>query len=125
MTLLQAPAQATEGGPCQGRWHTQAQNARGIRCVWHRFDPGYGGTPKALDVARCESGLNPRAYGNGNGGLFQHRLSLWPGRFHNFIERHPLRDSWGLSASVYSGRTNAIVTALMVRRSSWSAWSCA
>jgi hypothetical protein len=86
---------------------------------------GYGGVDKALDVARCESGLNPDAYGSGNAGLFQHKVRYWPGRYHHFIERNRLRRTWGLSESVYSGRTNAIVTALMVRRAGWGPWSCA
>lgn len=80
---------------------------------------------KALDVARCESGLNPDAYGNGNAGLFQHNLRYWSGRYERFIEGNKLRSTWGLSASAYSGRTNAIVTALMVRRGGWGPWSCA
>lgn len=96
-----------------------------IRCVWRRFEPGYGGVPKALSVARCESGFRPDAVGGDNLGLFQHKARYWPVRFHNLIERFPLRRSWGLSPSAFNGRTNAIVTALYVRRWGWSAWSCA
>ena len=114
-------------GPCADYdWNGgAAEMRRAIRCVWARFEPGEGGAPKAISVAECESGLDPDAYGNGNAGLFQHRVRYWPGRFERFITDNDLRSTWGLSLSVYSGRTNAIVTALMVRRSgSWSAWAC-
>jgi hypothetical protein len=94
----------------------------GIRCVFGRFDPDQ--TATAIRVARCESGFNPDAYGNGNGGIYQHRLVYWPGRYENLIADHDRRSTWGLSSSVYSGRTNAIVTALYQRRYGWTAWSC-
>ena len=116
-------AHATESGPCAGHWQTQHQVKQGIRCVFARWETE-GGIRKALDVARCESGFRPDAVGGDNWGLFQHRASLWDSRFTRYIERNTRRSSWGLSPSAFSGRTNAIVTALYVRAHSWSAWSC-
>jgi hypothetical protein len=120
--LIQAPAAAQEG-PCTGPWQSKAQVARGIRCVWERFDAGP--VRKALEVARCESGLDPHADGGASEGLYQHIKTYWPSRFAHYIMRHPRRSSWGLSASIWSGRSQAIVTALMTRRGGWGPWSCA
>ena len=90
-------ASAAEG-PCTGyQWHRPKGVARMIRCVWPRFDVGHGGPAKALSVGRCESGLRWDAYGNGNGGVYQHRLVYWPGRYDSLIDGNPLRRSWGLS----------------------------
>lgn len=124
VAFLPARAGASEG-PCTGDWSSDRQVARGIRCVWDRFHPGHGGTPAALRVARCESGLEPNAYYLGNGGLFQHKVRLWPERYRTLVLAFPSRRAWGLGSSVYDGRTNAIVTALFVRRyGGWGAWSC-
>lgn len=124
LVLPATPARATDG-PCDGRWRSQHDVARGIRCVWTRFNVGRGGARKALDVARCESGLNPEADGGTYEGLFQHSSRYWRERYANLIEHHRLRRSWDLPKTVFDGRTNSIVTALMVRRNGWGAWSCA
>jgi hypothetical protein len=118
---------ANRGGPCDEiRWKRGTEEViRLIRCVWRRFEPGHGGVRTALAVARCESGLNPEADGGSSEGLFQHQARYWPGRYDRLIASHDLRSSWGLSPSIWNGRTQAIVTALMVRRAGWSAWSCA
>ena len=122
--MIPLPARAAEG-PCTGfQWRRPPEVARMIHCVWPRFDVGHGGPRKAVRVARCESGLRWDAYGNGNGGVFQHRLVYWPGRYDSFIGSNPLRRSWGLGESVYNARTNVIVSALYVRRLGWSAWTC-
>jgi hypothetical protein len=93
--------------------------------VWDRFDVGWGGAPKAIAVATCESALYPGAVGGDNLGLFQHKARYWPGRFSLLIEQNRLRRTWHLSASPFDARTNAIVTALYVRRfGGWWAWSC-
>ena len=123
--MIPLPAKAAEG-PCTGyEWKRPPEVARMIRCVWPRFHVRHGGPRKALSVGRCESGLRWDAYGNGNGGVFQHRLVYWPSRYRYYIERNRLRRSWGLPGSVYSARTNVIVTALMVRRGGWGSWACA
>jgi hypothetical protein len=124
LTLQAQPALAQDG-PCTGRWNTHRQVRQGIECVWDRFDPGYGGAAKAIDVASCESGLNPEADGGASEGLFQHMQQYWPTRFTHYIERHTLRSTWGLSPSIWSGRSQAVVTALMVRRGGWGPWTCA
>ena len=79
---------------------------------------------KALDVARCESGLNPDATGGPNQGLWQFNVNYWPQRYANLIADHDLRSTWGLRDSPYSARTSSIVAALTVRRGGWGIWAC-
>ena len=124
--LLTGPTAPT--GPCADHdWNGGTRDMRrAIGCVWDRFD--MSDRAKAVSVAECESGLNPNAGrrdGDGYGGLYQHAKVFWAGRFKRFITDHDLRSTWGLSPSIWNGRTQAIVTALMVRRSSWQPWSCA
>lgn len=86
-----------------------------IRCAARRW-PVPGGPDKALDVARCESGFEPDAYGNGNGGVYQQRLTYWPDRARR----------WGFRGyRVYNGRANVIVSVRMAHAVGWSPWSCA
>ena len=86
-----------------------------IKCAARRWDsPGTPG--KAIEVARCESNLNPEARNpNGYGGLYQQAVSYWPDR----------ADRWGQpDRSVYNGRANVIVSVRMAAASgSWSAWA--
>lgn len=113
-------------GPCRGYDPTrQGQVGALIRCSWERFDPGHGGPAKALSVARCESALDPWADGGSVAGLFQHQHRYWPGRYATLVRAFPLRRSWGLSPSIWSARTQAIVSAIMVRRGGWGPWTCA
>ena len=123
LNLSLAQAQDKDG-PCTGRWVTPKEVVAGIACVWDRFDPGYGGVSKALDVARCESGLNPDATGGPNQGLWQFNVNYWPKRYANLIADHDLRSTWGLRDTPYSGRTSSIVAALTVRRGGWGIWAC-
>lgn len=93
-----------------------------IECVWDRFnldDPQH-----AKSVAWCESRYNPHAVNGDYKGLYQHDVDYWDKRFHDKIKTHTLRNSWDLSPSIWNARTQAIVTALMVRTGSWSPWSC-
>ncbi len=86
-----------------------------IKCAARRWDSP-GAPDKAIEVARCESNLNPRALNpNGYGGLFQQALHYWPGR----------ADRWGQpDRSVYNGRANIIVSLRMAAAmNSWSAWA--
>jgi hypothetical protein len=110
-------------GPCDFHWHTAYYEngstwgvRRIIRCAARRWDVS---VTTALRVARCESGFRPDAYGNGNAGVFQHRLAYWSGR----AERY-LRDRWHLSHNVYNARGNVIVSIRMARAGGWSPWSC-
>ena len=117
---------ATREGPCDAiRWREGQHEVKLlIECVWDRFHPGYGGAAKALDVARCESGLNPRAYYNNNAGLWQFNLRYWPERYMHLIANHDRRSTWGLPDTAYNARTASVVAALTVRRGGWSIWSC-
>ncbi len=89
-----------------------------IRCAAHRW-PVPGGAPKALDVARCESGFNPTAYSGysgGNAGVFQQNVVYWPGR----------AATYGFPGwSPFNGRANVIVSIRMAHAGGWSSWSCA
>lgn len=121
-TLLAAPADAvTRRDPvkdwvCDIDWRQgDRQVRRLIRCAAERWRVP-GGPSKAIAVARCESGFDPRAHANGNAGVFQHRTTYWPGRAR----------TWGFpGASVYNGRANVIVSVRMAARFGWDAWSCA
>jgi hypothetical protein len=110
-------------GPCDLHWwkawstrHDTEPIKDLIRCAAARW-PVVGGASKALAVAGCESGFRPDAYGNGNAGVFQHRLPYWPGRYDRFT--YP---SWHLFSSVYNGRTNVIVSIRMVHAGGWGPW---
>lgn len=130
LVLGAAPSEAHHRpGPCardRHHWyrpwiehHDVDPIKRIIRCAARRWTVP-GGPTFALAVARCESGFRPDAYGNGNGGVYQHRLTYWPGRYDAYA-----RDRWRLYPSVYNGRTNVIVSIRMAHRQGWGAWSCA
>lgn len=86
-----------------------------IKCAARRWKVP-GGPNKALGVARCESGFNPKAYSNGNAGVFQHRVVYWDGRARKYGFR-----GW----SVYNGRANVIVSIRMAHAGGWGPWNCA
>jgi hypothetical protein len=95
----------------EGPWHVRKL----IRCAANHWDSP-GGPAKAIEVARCESGLRPGAYNpNGYAGLFQQSTRYWPGR----------ADSYGQpNRSVFNGRANIIVSVRMAKAlRSWSAWA--
>jgi hypothetical protein len=95
----------------QGTWHIRQL----IKCAANRWNSP-GGPLKALDVARCESELKPKAYNpNGYAGLFQQATRYWPDR----------ADHWGQpDRSVFNGRANVIVSIRMAASmNSWSAWA--
>lgn len=101
---------------CDIRWREgEHQVKRLIRCAARRWSVE-GGPSKALSVARCESGFDPKAYGGGNLGVFQQNSRYWPGRAKAYGFR-------GYSA--FNGRANVIVSIRMAHRGGWSPWSCA
>jgi len=86
-----------------------------IKCAARRWDSP-GAPMKAVEVARCESHLNPEAYNSGGyAGLFQQATRYWRDR----------ADRWGQpDRSVYNARANIIVSIRMARAlDSWSAWA--
>jgi hypothetical protein len=95
----------------EGTWHIKQL----IKCAARHWDSP--GTPlKAIDVAHCESKLEPRAYNpNGYAGLFQQATRYWPDR----------ADHWGQpDRSVFNGRANVIVSIRMAAsNNSWTAWA--
>jgi hypothetical protein len=95
----------------RGTWHVKQL----IRCAAARWDSP-GSPAVAVEVARCESELRPRAYNpNGYAGLYQQATSHWPGR----------AEQWGQEGrSVFNGRANIIVSVRMAAAAgSWSAWA--
>jgi hypothetical protein len=116
-----APARAHTARPvpdwvCDIPWAKSTyQLKRLIKCSAHRWRVP-GGANKALRVARCESGFDPKAKGGGNGGVYQQRLVYWPRR-----ARHYGFKGW----SVYNGRANVIVSIRMAHAGGWGPWSCA
>ncbi len=102
---------------CDYPWRRgKGQIRRLIRCAAHRWKVS-GGAAKAIDVASCESGLNPKAYNSGGyAGVFQQSTRYWPER----------AVSYGLpKRSVFNGRANVIVSIRMAHEDGWGAWGCA
>jgi hypothetical protein len=101
---------------CDFRWRDSTfQLKQLIRCAARRW-PVPGGPDKAIAVARCESHLNPSAYGSGNAGVFQQAVVYWPAR---------ARGLGFAGASPFNGRANSIVSIRMAHGGGWEAWSCA
>ena len=91
-----------------------------IRCaVWHF--PVIGGPTRAVDVADCESGLNPYAVNpNGHYGLYQDSPGLWAGLLaqSSVLVRH-----WNLSRNVFNARSNAVLNVEYAHGNGWGAWA--
>ena len=119
-------------GPCA--FHREegetvrAVSRRRIRCAADRFGPIPGGAPRAVCIARRESGLDPNATSEPTGqyrGLYQHDRKYWTWRYDTYT-----RPKWELSPRVLNGRTNAIVTIRMVadlgtwKRAGWPPKEC-
>jgi hypothetical protein len=122
-TIIPTASAHHNPGPCSFHWHTAYYDngstwgvRRIIRCAANRYGVS---VTTALRVADCESHFHPDAYGNGNAGLFQHRLIYWAGRADRY-----LRDRWHIRPNVYGARANTLVTMRMVRAGGWSPWSC-
>jgi hypothetical protein len=90
----------------KGKWHRKKL----IKCQAERKGLS---ARKAIQVARCESGLNPSATGGGGLylGLFQQHSGYWP-------ERAQSAGFGGWSA--YNGRANAFVSLAMAASSGWT-----
>jgi hypothetical protein len=71
---------------------------------------------KAVSVARCESGLRPRARSAYYGGVYQQAFSYWPGRARRF--GHP-------GKSIFDPYANIDVSLKMARAYGWGHWGCA
>ncbi len=110
-------ARTVPGWVCDYPWRRgKGQVKRLIRCAAHRWKVS-GGPAKAVDVASCESGLNPKAYNTGGyAGVFQQSTRYWPER----------ATSYGFpKRSVFNGRANVIVSIRMAHEDGWGAWGCA
>lgn len=122
-TLLALPVQPANAAAttvsksvCSIDWRAGTQQVKKlIRCAADRWKVS-GGPSKALAVAKCESGFNPKAYASGNAGVFQQATKYWPTRAKTF--GFP-------DYSAFNGRANIIVSIRMAHRWGWGAWSCA
>lgn len=72
---------------------------------------------KAIAVAKCESGMNPRAVspGGGNHGLFQI----------NSVHRSMVQQMGYSWSRIYDPYVNAHVARTLWRQSGWGPWGCA
>ncbi len=136
MLLPVAPARASGAGPCSddrydtrpamGHEMLERRTRALIACAVRRW-PVAGGLAKALEVARCESGFRPRAYSQGNAGVYQQRIVYWASRARALLKprwfpRHwPERREHGW----FNARANVVLSIRMAHRSGWSAWACA
>jgi hypothetical protein len=71
---------------------------------------------KAISVAECESGLNPKAYNPPYAGIYQHLESRWAKRASTYGHA---------GESVFDAYANVDVALQMARASGWGAWGCA
>lgn len=104
-----------------GTW-TALEEQLTAECAVRKW-PVDGGYTRFYSVGDCESGWNRLASNAGRYlGLFQHSARYWSDRVSAFNPdtwEAPLRDRWTNS------RSAVVVTARMVHREGWDAWSCA
>lgn len=110
-TAPPAPAPAAADAPAEPRSYTAAEVEAIILDV---FGPGDG--PAAVRVARCESGLNPRAISRGgaNWGLFQI----------NKVHRGRVESMGHRWEDLLDPRVNAEVAKAIFDGSGWRPWAC-
>jgi hypothetical protein len=77
----------------------------------YRVDAG-----TALRVARCESGMNPRAYNPPYAGIYQQSTRYWSRRAANYGHR---------GKSPFDAYVNIDVSLRMARAQGWRHWGCA
>ena len=97
----------------RGTWHIKQL----IRCAARRWSVP-GGAYKAIEVADCESHLDPgaRTSSGSYAGLYQQSTHYWPSRSSQFGQG---------DRSVFNGRANVIVSIRMAHATGWGDWSCA
>lgn len=132
-----AAVDANRGGPCRTSWDLRPRGDSQVHaeivdrtrwlfaCAFERFYPAQ--KPTALRVLDCESGW-PWSHQHDSWsykGAIQYAVSTFHHAYDTVIASNHRRSSWNLSRRVYNPRSQALVTALLVRRSSWSPWSCA
>ena len=101
---------------------TDTEVRKTIRCaVDHWRVPG--GRPKALDVARCESGFEADALSStGSAGVYQFISSTWDSVLKRWRE---FRRRWDVGTGVFNGRTNVLLAIRLAHTDAgWGPWSC-
>ncbi len=102
---------------CDYEWQRSRRQVRLLIECAARHWTSPGGATKALEVARCESGLRPNAHNPaGYAGVYQQAVRYWPER----------AERWGFpDRSVYNARANVIVSIRMANSAGgWSIWGC-
>lgn len=110
----------------RGDGHWSVSEARDTeRCVARRF--AAVSVRKMLRVGACESGHYARAVSNGGRyrGLYQHDRTRWAARVRWTVAAIRRELGRPVARGIFNARTNAGVTAVMVHRLGWGAWSCA
>lgn len=108
-------------GGLQPRAWTVKEIRSTIACAQERW-PVPGRTPKALAVARCESGPDLKDPGHDAYlGTFQHSARYWPARYRN------LAPDWSkaLSPDGVNPRSNVVIAIRLAHIGGWGPWSCA
>lgn len=115
ISFLPLPVASASTSPCaltrRADETVQHFSKRQIRCAVHDFGPVRGGAPRAICIAKRESGLIPTAESPTGKylGLFQHAAKAWDTRYQDYT-----KPAWELPTSALKGRTNAVVTIRMV-----------
>jgi len=105
----------------QASW-TDPEVRKSIRCAAEHWRVP-GGTDKALDVARCESGFEADARGPGtSAAVYQFIRSTWD---HTVARFRELRRRWDIGTNVFNGRANVVMAIRKAHVDGWSAWACA
>jgi len=102
-------------------WTTR-EIAKTVRCAARRWTVD-GGVTKALDVGRCESGLDADEYGNPPYiGVYQFAPSTFEGAADRFAA---FRHRWGIPDNPWNGRANVVLAIRVAHAGGWGPWSCA
>lgn len=131
--LTSTPTANAQGrGACSG-WFSEIRHdmplakqqdhtKRTIACAVALW-PVPGGLDLALFIADRESHFDPEAYNpSGCAGVYQHMVSLWPGRLHWLHHDWFSPWMWDRGISAFNMRANVLVTIRMASTSGWSAW---
>lgn len=93
-----------------------AQDAKTVRQMIRSLATKYEvDVAKAISVAECESGLNPKASNPPYAGVYQHSTRYWPKRAATYGHE---------GESVFDAFANVDVALQMARQSGWGAWGC-
>jgi len=118
--VLFLPLQGADAGTSEEEafyaWYTASEENAMYYHIYAEFGNGYLGD-QAWKIAKCESGLNPRARSSTNDhGLFQI----------NYVHRSSFENVTGhtWSPNVYHASLNAKYARDLYNRQGWNPWAC-